>query len=99
MAKQISPINVWVNGESKVAEYLQVTGINDNYESSATNYWALFTKVVDAEGDDVPGEQVAQGNLVIQDEDYVLWGDQPAMQINAWIYQWSADKLNLVILP
>jgi len=98
MAKQISPVNVWVNGESKVAEYLQVTGINDNYESSATNYWALFTKVVDAEGVESQGEQVAQGNLTIQGEEYVEWGDVPAMSINAWIYNWSAEKLNLTII-
>ena len=99
MAKQISPVNVWVNGEVKVAEYLQVTGINDNYESSATNYWQMFTMNVDAEGVESQGEQVAAGNLTISGEEYVAWGDQPAMQINAWIYQWVADKLNLVILP
>jgi hypothetical protein len=99
MAKQIQPINVWVNGESKQAEYFQVTCINDNYENSATNYWQLFTKVVDAEGVESQGEQVAQGNLTISGEEYVEWGDVPAMSINAWIYQWSADKLNLVILP
>jgi hypothetical protein len=98
MAKKISPVNVWVNGESKVAEYLQVTGINDNYESSATNYWALFTKVVDAEGVESMGEQVAQGNSVIQGQDYINWGDQPAMQINAWIYDWVAEQLNLTII-
>jgi beta-lactamase class D len=99
MAKKIQPQQVWVNGESKQAEYFQVTCINDNYENSATNYWQLFTKVVDAEGVESMGEQVSQGNLTIQGEDYVLWGDQPAMAINDWIYQWSADKLNLVILP
>jgi hypothetical protein len=98
MAKQISPVNVWVNGESKVAEYLQVTGINDNYESSATNYWALFTKVVDAEGVESQGEQVAQGNLTIDGQDYINWGDQPAMAINAWIYDWVAEQLNLTII-
>jgi hypothetical protein len=98
MAKQIEPVNVWVNGTSKEAQYLQVTGINDNYESSATNYWALFTKVVDAEGVESQGEQVAQGNLTIQGVEYVEWGDVPAMSINAWIYQWSADKLNLTII-
>jgi len=98
MAKKIEPINVWVNGESKVAEYLQVTGINDNYESSATNYWALFTKVVDAEGVESQGEQVAQGNLTISGQDYINWGDQPAMAINDWIYNWSAEKLNLTII-
>jgi hypothetical protein len=99
MAKQISPVNVWVNGESKQAEYFQVTCINDNYENSATQYWALFTKVVDAEGKESQGEQVAQGNLTIDGADYIAWGDQPAMKINAWIYDWCATKLNLVILP
>jgi beta-lactamase class D len=98
MAKQIEPVTIWSNGESKVAEYLQVTGINDNYESSATNYWALFTKVVDEEGNDKQGEQVAQGNLTISGQDYINWGDQPAMAINEWIYDWSASQLNLVIL-
>ena len=99
MAKQIQPINVWVNGESKSAEYFQVTCINDNYENSATNCWRLFTMNVDAEGVESQGEQVAQGNLTISGQDYINWGDQPAMAINAWIYQWSADKLNLVLLP
>jgi hypothetical protein len=98
MAKKIEPVNVWVNGESKTAEYFQVTGINDNYESSATNYWALFTKVVDAEGVESMGEQVAAGNLTIQGAEYVEWGDVPAMSINAWIYNWSAEKLNLTII-
>jgi beta-lactamase class D len=99
MAKKMQPQQVWVNGESKQAEYFQVTCINDNYENSATNYWQLFTKVVDAEGVESQGEQVAQGNLTISGDEYVAWGDQPAMAINAWIYDWSADKLNLVILP
>lgn len=98
MAKQITPITIWVNGQSKVAEYLQVTGINDNYESAATNYWQLSTKVVDDEGVEKQGEQVAQGNLTISGQDYINWGDQPAMAINDWIYNWSAIQLNLVII-
>jgi hypothetical protein len=97
MAKKIEPINVWVNGESKSAEFFQVTGINDNYESSATNYWALFTKVT-TDGVESQGEQVAQGNLTIDGVSYQEWGDQPAMAINAWIYNWSAEKLNLTII-
>jgi hypothetical protein len=96
--KQIEPLTIWTNGTSKVAEYLQVTGINDNYESQATNYWALFTKVTDAEGIESSGEQVAQGNLTISGESYVEWGDVPAMAINTWIYNWVASQLNLVIL-
>jgi len=34
--KQIQPLQIWDSGTTKTAEYLQVTGINDNYESSAT---------------------------------------------------------------
>ena len=98
MAKQISPINVWVNGTSKEAQYLQVTGINDNYESSATNYWQMFTMNVDAEGVESIGEAVASGNLTIDSEDYIEWGDVPAMSVNAWIYDWVAEQLNLTII-
>jgi hypothetical protein len=99
--KQIEPIQIWTNGILKTAEFLQVTGINDNYESSATNYWALFTKVTDGEGVESAGEQVSQGNLTISGQDYINWGDQPAMAINDWIYNWVAlpEQLNLVILP
>jgi len=96
--KQIEPVQIWTNGVSKTAEFLQVTGINDNYESSATNYWQLFTKVEDAEGNEVAGESVAQGNTSISGQDYINWGDQPAMSINEWIYNWVASELNLVIL-
>ena len=98
MAKQISPVDVWVNGQSKQAEYLQVIGINDNYESSATNYWQMFTKVVDEEGVEKQGEAVAQGNCTISGQDYINWGDQPAMAINDWIYNWVAEQLNLTII-
>ena len=98
MAKQIEPITIWVNGTSKVAEYLQVIGINDNYENSATNYWQLFIKIVDAEGVESQGECIAQSNLTISGADYIAWGNEPAMSINDWIYNWSASKLNLVIL-
>jgi beta-lactamase class D len=96
--KQIEPLTIWTNGTSKVAEYLQVTGINDNYESSATNYWALFTMVIDAEGVESAGEQVSNGNLTIAGAEYIAWGDQPAMAINEWIYDWVAEQLNLVII-
>lgn len=98
MAKQIAPVTVWVNGVSKQAEYLQVTGINDNYESSATNYWQIFTKIVDEEGVESIGEAVSQGNLTISGEQYVEWGDVPAMSVNAWIYDWVAEQLNLTII-
>lgn len=96
--KQIQPVQIWTNGTLKTAEFLQVIGINDNYENSATNYWALFTRVKDIDNKWVAGEQVAQGNTTISGQDYINWGDQPAMAINAWIYNWVASQINVVIL-
>lgn len=89
MAKQIEPINIWVNGETKTGVKFSVTCINDNYDNSATNYWQIL---------DADGQQIAQGNLTIDGQDYIDWGNQPAMAINAWIYNWSADKLGLEII-
>lgn len=98
MAKQISPVNVWVNGEVMVAQYLEVTGIYDNYQSMARNEWQIFTMVVDAEGIESVGQLVSKSNLEISGQDYINWGDQPAMDINDWIYQWVAEQLNLIII-
>ena len=96
--KQIQPLQIWSNGTLKTAEYLKVIGINDNYESSATNYWQLFTKVTDPEGLEVAGEQLAEGNLTITGQDYIDWGNEPAMNVNAWIYNWVAIQINVVII-
>lgn len=97
--KQIQPLQIWDSGTTKTAEYLKVIGINDNYESSATNYWQLFTKVIDEEGVESAGEQIAQGNLTISGQEYIDWGNEPAMNINVWIYNWTATQINVVIIP
>ena len=89
MAKQIEPIDIWVNGQTKTGVNFSVTCINDNYDNSATNYWQIL---------DADGQQIAQGNLTIDGQDYIDWGNQPAMAINDWIYNWSADKLGLEII-
>lgn len=96
--KKIQSIQIWDKGEVKVAEYFKVICINDNYENSATNFWQLYAENTDAEGNESVGEPLANGNLTISGEDYIAWGDQPAMKINEWIYNWSATQLNLVIL-
>jgi len=93
MAKKIQPVTIWVNGESKSAEYLDAYGINVQLFKNGAFYWYLSTKVVDAEGNDVPGEQIAQGNLQMTHEEYILWRD------DEYAIEWVADKLNLVILP
>lgn len=90
--KQIQPINIWINGETKVAQFLNANGINVTLGVSATFYWQLFTKVIDSEGNEVIGESISQGNLTMQGEDYQSWNQD----IFAW--DWIASQLNLTII-
>ena len=96
--KQIQPITIWINGEEKIAEYISVTGVYDNNASEAKEFWQLYTKIVDEQGVDKAGQEIAQGNISIQGQDYINWGDQPAMNVNAWIYDWVAQQINATII-
>ena len=97
--KQIEPLEIWEKGILKTAEFISVVGTYDNYSSEAKSKWDLFTKVQDEDGNDVAGELIQSDSLWISGDDYINWGNQPAMAINEWIYDWVANQLNLVILP
>jgi hypothetical protein len=88
--KQIQPVNIWIDGEIKTGINFSVICVNDNYESQATNYWQIY---------DIENISISQGNLTISGQDYIDWGNVPANSINTWIYNWSAQQLNLVIIP
>ena len=90
--KQIEPVNIWVNGETKVAEFLNANGINVTLGVSASFYWQLSTKVIDSEGNEVAGESISQGNLTMDGDDYQQWNQD----LFAW--DWIATKLNLTII-
>jgi len=87
--KQIQPITIWINGEEKVGEYISVTGTYDNNESKATEYWQIYT---------IDNIQIANGNVEIDGQNYQDWGNQPASNVNVWIYNWVASQINVVIL-
>lgn len=97
MAKQISPVNVWVNGEVKEAKYFSMISVNDNLETSATFYYQLFEAKVEDEVE-TEGASVAVGNLTMDGQDYEDWGSQSGVDINTWAYNWAAGKLNLTIV-
>ena len=98
MAKKIEPINIWVNGETQIGEFLQVTCSYDNYQDTANNSCKIFTKKVMEDGTEQPNFLISESRLTITGQDYINWGDQPAMKINEWIYNWSASQLNLIII-
>jgi hypothetical protein len=92
MAKQIAPVSVWVNGQTKTAEYLDAYAIRVTLNESAQFYWALYAKVVDSEGVESQGEQLAQGNLSMDGADYQSWEQDDV----AWDF--VASQLNLTII-
>lgn len=98
MAKKIEPIDIWVDGQTQVGQFLKVTCSNDNYQDTATNLWQIFTLKVMEDGTEQPNFQIAQGYLTITGEQYIAWGEQPAMSINDWIYNWCAEQLGLTII-
>lgn len=98
MAKKIQPVNVWVNGEVKVGEWLKLRSINDDLETSATFYYEIDVNTPDADGIDQPGTAVAGGNLTMDGVTYQDWGNQSGVDINTWAYDWAAGQLNLVII-
>lgn len=46
---------------------------------------------------DEPSIQLVNGKLVIDGVDYQQWDADPSA--NAWAYNWSANKLNLILIP
>lgn len=93
MSKKISPVSVWVNGQVKVAEYLDAYGVGFTLGVNAKFFYSLSTKIVDAEGIESSGEQVTSGNLDMVGQDYQDW------QQDEFAWDWVANQLNLVILP
>lgn len=97
--KEILPQSVWLKGVEYEAQYLQCTGTYDNYLSEAKVYFQLFTMLIDVNGEKSPFLEVSNGYETIQGQDYVDWGNVPAMSINDWIYNWTAEQINVTIIP
>jgi hypothetical protein len=95
--KKIQPITIWFNGQEKQAEFFNLSS-NDNLKDAAQFYYQLFEAQQDAEGNDIAGVQLRDGNVAISGQDYIDWGNQPANDVNTWAYDWVAEQLNLVII-
>ena len=92
---KIQPITTWFNGEPQTATNFTLISINDNFTSSAVLYYELQKEIVD--GDSASYENLITANLDINGQDYQDWAAEP--DANAWIYNWAANKLKLVLIP
>jgi hypothetical protein len=93
--KQISPLSIWVNGETKSAEYLNAVCINLQLGTSAVfNYQLYASNEVEVDGEMVSqvGELLTSGNLDMSGDDYATWTTDDV----AW--DWIASKLNVEII-
>lgn len=91
----ITPVQVWYKGEQHNANVFTLYSNGDNLLDAATFQYQLIEEIVVS-----PEEQNSQtllvGELSINGDDYALWDAE--VDANAWIYNWAASQLNLVII-
>jgi hypothetical protein len=92
---KIQPITTWFNGEPQTASNFTLRSIADDFTTSATLYYELQKEIVD--GESVSYENLITATLDITGQDYQDWSATP--DANAWIYNWAANKLKLVLIP
>lgn len=84
--KNIQPITIWINGEEKNAELINVFSQYDDLETRAVFHYELLT---------IDEIELVKGNIDINGEEYLLWG--VATDINLMAYEYVVAKLNLVL--
>jgi hypothetical protein len=94
--RKIEPISLWVNGQQKEANTIDLKIVNDNLKDSAVFYYVLLSNTASEDGT-MLFESLAQGNINIFGQDYIDWG--LTTDVNQWAYEWVAIQLNLVLLP
>jgi hypothetical protein len=87
--KQISPIQIWVNGQNKTASVLDARIINDDLATSCTFYWELKEESTE----ETQGQQLAQGNVSMSGTDYENWDNS-----NEEAYEYIAEKINVTLV-
>lgn len=92
--KQIEPLQIWKNGESKTASILNAYIINDNLETSCSFYYQLCEGGQGTE--EMPliqGNTLADGNVTMGGETYLAWSGD-----NNDAFTYIAEQLNLTLL-
>lgn len=87
--KNIEPISIWSNGQTKTASVLDARIVDDNLSTSCTFYWQL----VEASTEETQGQSIAQGNVTMSGEDYQGWNGS-----NDYAFNYIASQINVVIL-
>lgn len=91
----ITPVPIWYQGEQHNANVFSLYSTSDNLLDSATFQYKLI-ELMQINPEEEFSHTLITGELVIYGAEYELWDAQ--IDANAWIYNWAASKLNLVII-
>lgn len=98
--KQIQPVQIWSNGQSKEASVLTARIINDDLSTSCTFYYELREADTVTQPEEegapamtVPGLRLTEGNITISGTTYDTWDGS-----NDYAYDHIATSLNLTIV-
>jgi hypothetical protein len=95
MAK-IQNQSVWYQGEMHQANIFSLYSDGDNLIDLANFQYQLIEEII-VSPEESKSQTLIIGRLTISGADYAQWDAE--IDANAWIYQWAADQLNLVLLP
>ena len=98
---RISPVKIWKDGREYTAELMDVYGTHDNFKTRATVFYGLYELAQPSEDKasmpvHAPGTLLTSGNIDIDGDDYLSWGDTG--DVNAEIFAYVAAKLGLTIV-
>jgi hypothetical protein len=93
---QIQPVSTWFKGEQHEANVFSLYSTGDNLIDSASFQYQLIEEII-ISPEEIKSQTLIIGTLSINGADYAQWDAE--IDANAWIYQWAADQLNLVLLP
>lgn len=91
----ITPVQVWYKGEQRNANVFTLYSIGDNLLDSATFQYQLIEEI-NISPENINSLTLIVNQISINSEDYAQWDLEP--DANAWIYNWAADQLGLVII-
>jgi hypothetical protein len=79
--RNITPIQIWNNGELKLATKIDIRSLDNNSD------YARFTYVLFSDN----SEEIATGEKVMSGDDYVNYVS------NDYAYNWLAGKINITL--
>lgn len=92
----ITPVPVWYQGEQHNANVFTLYSTGDNLLDAATFRYQLIEEII-VSPEETNSQTLLMDELSINGEDYFKWDAE--VDANAWIYQWAADQLNLILIP